>query len=130
MFVRCDRGGEWEAEFLAALKRMGIVRRQGASGNKRVNGMVERTIRTLRAIIQKYLAAHPEAYWTDILPYALIVLRHTAQRAHGLPPFTIVTGRLPILPSSLPGELPPDLGDDATEEEEEAYASAMYERVE
>lgn len=130
LYIRCDRGGEWEAEFLAAVKRMGIVRRQGASGNKRVNGLVERAIRTLRSILRKYLAAHPEAYWTDVLPFALIVLRHTAQRAHGLPPFTIVTGRIPILPSSLPGDLPPDLPEDATEAEEEAYATTLFEMVE
>jgi hypothetical protein len=41
-----------------------------------------------------------------------------------------MTGKVPILPSSLPGDLPPELGDDATEEEEEAYAQAIFEMVE
>ena len=98
LFIRCDRGGEFEGEFFEALRSMGIVRRRGTSGNKRVNGQSERGIRALRATIRKYMAEYPGAQWTDVLPYALIALRLTAQRAHGFPPFTIITGRVPILP--------------------------------
>ena len=38
LFVRLDRGAKWAAEFEAGLKRLGIARHQGVSGNKRTNG--------------------------------------------------------------------------------------------
>ena len=126
LFIRCDRGGEFEGEFFEALRSMGIVRRRGTSGNKRVNGQSERGIRALRATIRKYMAEYPGAQWTDVLPYALIALRLTAQRAHGFPPFTIITGRVPILPATLPQEPPEDLGDDATPAQEAAYTDGLY----
>lgn len=38
LFIRLDRGGEWQAEFLAALKRLHILPRTGTSGNSCYNG--------------------------------------------------------------------------------------------
>ena len=37
-FVRCDNGSEWEAEFRAQCRRLGVVMRQGTVGNSRANG--------------------------------------------------------------------------------------------
>lgn len=54
-FVRVDHGGEWQAEFKAQASRLGIAIRQPTTGNSRGNGQVERTIRTLKAVIRKYV---------------------------------------------------------------------------
>jgi Integrase core domain/Integrase zinc binding domain len=44
LYIRLDRGGEWEAEFGAALRRLHILPRRGSSGNSRYNGLSERYI--------------------------------------------------------------------------------------
>jgi hypothetical protein len=81
-------------------------------------------------VIRKYLSEHPAAYWSDILPYALMALRHTPVRAHGFPPFTVLMGMVPILASDI--QMPPvtELREDATEQQEEEYALAIIERIE
>ena len=56
----------------------------------------------LKIVIRKYLAEHHDSYWSDIVPYALMAMRMTIHLAHNLPPFTIVTGRYPALPSHIP----------------------------
>ena len=68
--------------------------------------------------------------WTNALLYALMALRLTPTRAHGLPPFTIITGSVPTLPSDLPMDPPPDLAEDATDEQELAYVEALFECME
>ena len=70
-------------------------------GNSKANGQVERTIRTIKDIMRKEMAVAPDTYWSDHLPPVLIALRHTAARSHGFPPFTVLTGLLPVLPSDI-----------------------------
>jgi len=77
------------------------------------------------------MTAHPASYWSDAIPYALLALRMTTARGHGLPPYSVITGSYPSLPSMLlegansPGELP----DDATPEQEVAYATGVNDTV-
>jgi Integrase core domain len=130
LYIRLDRGGEWEAEFGAALRRLHILPRRGTSGNSRYNGLSERYIRVFREVIRKYLGQHPTAYWTDIVPYALMALRHTPVRAHGFPPFTVLTGMVPVLASDVQLPAVPELPEDATEQQEEEYTLAIIERIE
>lgn len=54
-----------------------------------------------REAVRKYLARYPAAYWSDIVPYALMAMRHTPARAHGFPPFTVLTGLVPVLASDV-----------------------------
>ena len=61
-------------------------------------------IRTLKSVIRRYLGRQPTLEWSDIIPYALVALRMTPAAAHGLPPFTVITGGVPVLPSQLPEE--------------------------
>ena len=67
-------------------------------------------------------------YWTDDLPAALIAMRHATAAAHNYPPFTVVTGQLPILPSDVTSDvsLP---GVDATPQDEEDYRQRMVEVI-
>ena len=92
------------------MKQLGIQHLHNTVGNSKANGQVERAIRTIKDIMRKEMALLPDSYWSDHLPAVLIAMRHTAARSHGYPPFTVVTGLLPVLPSDVTSvpELPPD----------------------
>ena len=69
----------------------------------------------MKDVIRRQMTAHPASYWSDAIPLALLAMRMTTARAHGLPPYTIVTGSYPCLPSMLLEGNPQDeLPDDAT----------------
>lgn len=57
-------------------------------------------IRTLKDIIRRE-GVLEAGYWSDALPLALASMRMTSAASHGLPPFTVVTGQYPSLPSHL-----------------------------
>jgi transposase InsO family protein len=105
-FLRCDHGAEWEAEFRRQCRQIGIVMNQGATGNSRANGQAERIIRSIKDVLRRFMTMERTAYWSDGLPYCLMALRHTPQASHRFPPFTVVTGTTPVLPTTLPD---PDL---------------------
>jgi hypothetical protein len=127
-FVRADHGTEWEAEFRGLCRRMGITLRQGAVGNSRANGQAERVIQTLKAVIRRLLDMEPHSYWSDHVPYALMALRMAPAASHGFPPFTVVTGGVPLLPSTLP-EDPLEVPEDPTPEGEEQFVEEVLRRV-
>ena len=58
-------------------------------------------IRSIKDVIRKETSMEPASYWSNHIAPALIALRHSMSRAHGYPPFTVVTGLIPILPSDL-----------------------------
>ena len=69
----------------------------------------------MKDVIRRQMTAHPASYWSDAVPYALLAMRMTTSRAHGLHLYTIVTGSYPCLPSMLLEGNPQDeLPDDAT----------------
>ena len=86
-------------------------------------------IGVLKAVIRKYMGRQPAWQWSDIVPYALMALRLAPARSHGLPPFTILTGQVPVLPSELPLEPLDEPLTDATPKEEAAYVAEMVARV-
>jgi hypothetical protein len=129
-FIRLDHGSEWEAEFRSQAQRLHLAVRQGTVGNSRANGQVERMIRTLKSVVRRYLGRQPTLFWSDVIPYALVALRMTPASAHGLPPFTVITGGIPVLPSQLPEDADELPGEDATPQEEADYMAAMARRIE
>jgi hypothetical protein len=70
-------------------------------GNSKGNGLVERAIRTVKVGIRLMLTLEPDTYWTDHIAPILMAMRFSMARSHGYPPYTIVTGLLPILPSDV-----------------------------
>ena len=88
-------------------------------------------IRTIKEVITKQLAVEPDTYWSDHLPAALITLRLSASRAHGYPPFALITGLLPVLPSDLSEIQPPPLlpEGEPTPEEETRYKRMMLSTI-
>ena len=108
MFIRTDNGAEFQGSFHRLCKALGIAHHRITVGNSKANGQVERTIRTLKEVIRRGLTKEPATFWSNHLGPALAMLRFTSSRMTGLPPFTIVTGRQPQLPS-LPARPLPDL---------------------
>ena len=83
-------------------------------------------IRSIKDVIRKEASVDPASYWSDHVTPALIALRHSMSRAHGYPPFTVITGLVPVLPSDLTRETPASLpADAATPEEEAAYVERL-----
>ena len=99
--IRLDNGAEWLGQFKTMMSNLGVTMTHSSVGNSRANGQAERTIRTLKDVVRRQMTAHPTSYWSDAIPYALLAMRMTTSRAHGLPPFTIITGSYPSLPSML-----------------------------
>lgn len=85
--------------------------RQGTVGNSRANGQAERVIRVFKDVMRRFLTREWDAYWSDAIPYCLMALRLAPTQAHGFPPFTVVTGTVPVLPTQLP-EVPLELPED------------------
>jgi hypothetical protein len=82
---------------------------------------VERAVGTTKRIIGKLAEEHPRQ-WQKYLPFVLWALREAPNETTGLPPFTLVYGRLPkgplaILKETWSGEreLPLNLGKSAVE---------------
>jgi hypothetical protein len=90
---------------------------------------VERIIRSIKDITRRFLTMEPAAYWSDALPYCLMALRHTPASAHGFPPFTIITGTTPVLPTQLP-DAGLQIPEDPTPEEEADFVQQLMGRVE
>lgn len=65
------------------------------------------------------------------MPAALITLRHSMARSHGYPPFTIITGLVPVLPSDLTAVPPPPSPPEGevTAEQECEYAEEVAKTV-
>ena len=61
------------------------------------------------------------------MPAPLITLRHSMAWSHGYPPFTIITGLVPVLPSDLTAVPPPPSPPEGevTAEQEREYAEGV-----
>jgi len=99
MFTRTDNGSEFMADFKGTMQLLGITHRHITVGNKAANGQAEVYIRSCKAAVRKEMTANPTGYWSDGVPYAVISLRMAPTAAHGFPPFTVVTGSIPVVPA-------------------------------
>lgn len=83
-------------------------------------------IRSIKDVIRKEASVDPASYWSDHVTPALIALRHSLARSHGYPPFTVITGLIPVLPSDITREIIPNLPmESATAEQEAAYVEQL-----
>ena len=75
------------------------------------------------------MTADPNAYWSNHIPTAEMLLWFTRHQAHGLVPFMVITGRCPVLPTVLVSDH--GWGDmvDASEKQQERYADWLDERA-
>ena len=130
-WVRTDNGAEWEGAFSELLQHWGVKHNKITVGNSKANGQVERTIRTIKDVLRKSMAADDDSYWSDHVAAALITLRHSLARSHGYPPFTIITGLIPVLPSDLTEVPPPPAPPEGkvTAQQERDYAEGVARTV-
>ena len=126
-YVRTDHGSEFKGSFARLCKVLGIVHQQPTTGNSKGNGQVEQVIRTLKDAVRRGLTKTPDSFWSDHVCAALMLARFTTSRATGIAPFTLATGRQPLLPSIiLP---PPPMVSEPSSEDEERYLEALGEQV-
>ena len=99
-----DRGKNFDSAFMKAqLGRLGITQEFSSPYQHQSNGLVERTIRTVRDLIAaSVLGGSNEENWVDILPRVEFCINVTQQSATGYSPFEIVFGRKINLHSTLP----------------------------
>ena len=69
--------------------------------------------------------AYPTRFWSNHLNTALMMLRFTCHKMTRYPPFTMITGSKPRLPSVIQTPLD-DLPDEPSREEEDAYCEKMF----
>ena len=83
-------------------------------------------IRSIKDVIRREASADPRSFWSDHIMPAVIVLRLSAAQSHGYPPFTVVTGLIPMLFSNLTRAqiITPPVGE-ASEAEEAAYVDKL-----
>ena len=128
-FIRTDNGKEWEAEFAQLLTDWNITHCKTTTGNSKGNGLAERTIRFVKQAIRRLMAMHPDSYWSDHIPAVLIAMRFSMARSHSFPPFTVVTGSIPVLPSDIHINHMPLPDHDASDETENKYLDYMLKAV-
>mgnify|MGYP003390283637 FL=1 len=76
----------------------------------------------VKDVIRKYQTQYPTSYWSDMVPHALTLMRFTTTRAHGFPPYTLVIGCNPELPTALNTTIASlDHWDELTSNQEEQY---------
>lgn len=99
-----DRGKNFDSGFMKTnLGRLGITQQFSSPYQHQSNGLVERTIRTVRDLLATSLAGGlGERNWAELLPRVEFCINVTQQSATGFSPFEIVFGRKINLHSTLP----------------------------
>jgi hypothetical protein len=76
------------------MNRIGISPRFHVPGYPSGTSLVERAIGSIRSLIAKVAAEHPEK-WTYYLPYVMWALHEAPNETTGVPPYLLVYNRLP-----------------------------------
>jgi transposase InsO family protein len=97
--IQSDRGTHFVNELITSFARIGgIDHRLVSPYHPRANGLVERTIRTFKATLQKKLLNVPPSHWIQYLPGIQLDLNTRIQAVHGSEPFTLMFARKLNLP--------------------------------
>ena len=99
-----DRGKNFDSGYLKSqLEKLGIVQQFSSPYQHQSNGLVERTIRTVRDLLATSTAnGHEGRNWVDLIPRVEFCINVTRQNTTGFSPFEIVFGRKINLHSTLP----------------------------
>lgn len=97
--VLTDGGPEWQGEFAQLLEEFRCDHRKTTGYHPQANGLTERCVQTVKALLTRALAADPGADWGDLLPRIMLAYNTTPQAGTGLAPYLILFGRLPLLPA-------------------------------
>ncbi len=105
--VNFDRGTHFTAEIMQEVwKLLGIQAKLHISHHPISSGQVEWANRTVVRMLKKYMSANQKD-WDIKLPLVLMAARATPHQSSGVPPFTLMTGRMTLLLHLLyqPGDL-------------------------
>ena len=106
--VHSDQGGCFVSELLEiACKRLGIERSTISSAHPSGNGIVERTNRTVLAMLSKFLNDDAHNRWDEHIPLLMLAYRAQASKTTGYSPYKLLLGREPRLPVEMELEIPP-----------------------
>ena len=93
--IQSDCGTNFTSKLTCTfLQMLGCSPRFNVPGRPQQSGLVERLIGTLKNMISKVAADYPRS-WTTYLGYVLWALREVPNETTGVPPWTMVYGRLP-----------------------------------
>ena len=103
--VHSDQGGCFVSEVLElTCKRLGIEKSRISSAHPSGNGIVERMIRTVLAMLSKCLDDHAHDSWDEHIPLLMLAYRAQSSRTTGFSPGFL--GREPRLPAETDLEVP------------------------
>ncbi|XDV51359.1 hypothetical protein PO909_020245 [Leuciscus waleckii] len=99
--VNSDRGTHFTAEIMQKIWRiLGVQAKLHISHHPISSGQVERSNRTVVAMLRKYVSANQKD-WDVKLPLVLMAIRATPQESTRVAPFELMTGRQMTLPLHL-----------------------------
>jgi hypothetical protein len=100
--VITDGGGEFEAAFDKLLVQALIDHRVTSASHPQANGLSERTVKTLKTCISRYVdsTGNPEE-WDMFLPWIVMGYRVTPQESTKVCPFTMLYGVSPVVPPNV-----------------------------
>ena len=101
LYLLSDQGSNVDGDTVRQFcETLGIEKRRSSPFHSQGNGFAERNIRSVREILRAALLARKmdESRWRKLLPGLVFALNASVSRATKSVPYSVVFGRLPILP--------------------------------
>ena len=95
--VQSDRGPEYQGAFDRYMKANGIQHRLISTAHPRANGLAERMVRTVKALIRKFLLHCEGGRWWEVLGDVARAVRILPSRATGCSPYLLVFKMQPLV---------------------------------
>ncbi|CAH8583579.1 unnamed protein product [Schistosoma haematobium] len=98
--LHSDQGSAFESHLVAQVCRLlGIRKTHTTAYHPEGNGLVERTNRTIKALLQSFINKSSTECWDDVIPQCLLAYRSSVHGSTGFSPATLLFGhelRLPV----------------------------------
>ena len=101
LYLLSDQGSNVDGDVVREFcDTLGIEKRRSSPFHSQGNGFAERNIRSVREILRSALLGRnmDESQWRKLLPSLVFALNCSVSRATKSVPYSVVFGRLPILP--------------------------------
>lgn len=98
--VVTDCGTEWQGNFHQLLQDFCIDHRTTAGYHAQANGLAERVVQTVKALLTRALAdpANEGSDWEELLPGIVLAYNCSPQTSTKQAPYALLYGRVPLLP--------------------------------
>ncbi|XP_018648667.1 KRAB-A domain-containing protein [Schistosoma mansoni] len=98
--LHSDQGPAFESRLIAEIcQLLGIRKTRTTAYHPEGNGLVERTNRSIKAILQAFVSRSSQELWDDVLPQCLLAYRTSVHGSTGFSPAILLFGhelRLPV----------------------------------